>query len=65
MLSIEKLSEQNHWWNLGKVKDEFALLYKRKLFKETLKYLKLRQIIGVVGLRRVGKTVLLYNLSNI
>src|SRR3989338_2001738 len=62
MLNIEKLSEMNHWWKLGKVKHEFIPSFKRKLFEEVLKYLKLRQIIGVVGLRRVGKTTIFYQL---
>lgn len=62
MLTVEKLSEMNHWWKLGKVSPEFALPYKRKLFKEILKYLELRQIIGIVGLRRVGKTTIFYQL---
>jgi len=60
MLTIEKLSEMNHWWKLGRVKSEFVPPYKRKLFQELLKYLDLRQIIGIVGLRRVGKTTLFY-----
>lgn len=62
MLSIERISEMNPWWKAGKVKEEFAFLYKRELFQEILKYLELRQIIGIVGLRRVGKTTLLYQL---
>lgn len=62
MLTIEKLSEMNHWWKTSKVSQEFVLPYKRRLFKEILKYLNLRQIIGLVGLRRVGKTTLFYQL---
>lgn len=62
MLSIEKLLEMNHWWNTGKVKKEFALPYKRELFQKILKYLKLRQIIGIVGLRRVGKSTIFYQI---
>ncbi|MEM4195362.1 MAG: ATP-binding protein [Candidatus Anstonellales archaeon] len=62
MLTVEKLVEMNHWWKLGKVRREFVPPYRRKLFKEILKYMRLRQIIGIVGLRRVGKTTLLYQL---
>ena len=60
MLNLNELIEMNHWWKIGRVKREFALPYKRKLFKEILKYLNSRQIISIIGLRRVGKTVLLY-----
>ncbi|MEK6951597.1 MAG: ATP-binding protein [Nanoarchaeota archaeon] len=62
MVTIEKLSEMNHWWKLGGIKKELSPDYKRKLFFEIKKYLKLRQIIAIVGLRRVGKTTLLYQL---
>lgn len=60
MLSIEELSELNHWWKLGQVKEDFALPYKRQLFKKIVEYIEVRQIIGLVGLRRVGKTTLFY-----
>src|SRR3989344_6530038 len=62
MLNIEKLSKMNHWWKIGKVKQEFIPSFKRKLFAEVLKYLELRQITGIVGLRRVGKTTLFYQI---
>lgn len=62
MLNIEKLFEMNHWWKLGKIKQEFVPSFKRNLFEGVLKYIKLRQIIGIVGLRRVGKTTLFYQL---
>jgi predicted AAA+ superfamily ATPase len=65
MLSIEELIEMNHWWKLGKVKPEFVPPYKRPIFKELHKYLKLRQIIGIIGLRRVGKTTLFYQLIDL
>jgi len=60
MLTLEKLVEMNHWWKQGQVKDVFAPPSKRPLYYEIEKYIKLRQIIAVVGLRRVGKTTLLY-----
>ena len=62
MIDTEKLSEMNYWWKFGSIREEFALPYKRKLFDKILKYLKLRQIIGIVGLRRVGKTTLIYQI---
>ena len=60
MLNIERLSNMNHWWKLSNVKQEFIYSLKRNLFKDILNHLEIRQIIGIVGLRRVGKTTLFY-----
>ena len=60
MLDIERLSNMNHWWKLGNVKQEFIYSLKRDLFKDILNHLEIRQIIGIIGLRRVGKTTLFY-----
>lgn len=62
MLNIEKLSEMNHWWKLGHVKEELSMPYKRRMFNEIERYINLRQIIGIIGLRRVGKTTVLYQI---
>lgn len=62
MLTIEKLSEMNEWWKTGKVRKELAPDYKRGLFYEIQKYIKLRQIVAIVGLRRTGKSTLLYQI---
>ena len=57
-----KLEIFNHWWKSGRVKKEFSPKYKRKLFYEIIKYMDKRQILALVGLRRTGKTTLLYQL---
>src|SRR3989338_438691 len=62
MLTIERLEEMNQWWRLGSVKDIFAPVHKRALFYEINKHVKLKQIIGIIGLRRVGKTTILYQI---
>lgn len=62
MLTLEILLEANEWWKTGMIKRHDSLKYKRKLFFEIQKYINLRQIIAFVGLRRVGKTTLLYQL---
>ena len=46
----------NPWWN---GKEIVVPSYKRHLFKDIQKYLRTKQIIAIVGLRRVGKTVLM------
>ncbi len=50
----------NPWWTEKKVKDTLAKPYKRKAFSELEKIGGKRQITMLVGLRRVGKTVLLF-----
>jgi len=53
----------NHWWRNGKVNP--VLKGKpRQALKEILPYLEKRQILILKGLRRVGKTTLLYQIIN-
>jgi len=61
-MELEKLTKFNEWWITKKVKDSLLKPYRRPLFDDLLKYLKDRQILLVMGLRRVGKTTLLYQL---
>jgi uncharacterized protein len=60
-LILAEIYRQNKHWSAP---DEFFgelknISYKRKLFSEILSFLPKRQIISIVGLRRVGKTILL------
>ncbi len=50
------LRDFNPWWE---DKEIGVPLYKRHIFSRVQKYLKTKQIIAIVGLRRVGKTVLM------
>jgi hypothetical protein len=50
----------NQWWKTKEVSKELAKPYKRAKFLEIEKYEKYRQVIILSGLRRVGKTTLLY-----
>lgn len=59
MLDLTRLSEMNPWWKTGRVKKELAPPYRRALFPDIQKYMELRQIIGIVGLRRTGKTTIM------
>ena len=55
------LYQFNPWWKDGKVPP--ALLgKKRRIFNEIASYLGKRQILVLTGLRRVGKTTLMYQL---
>lgn len=60
MLTVEKLAEMNAWWKTGGVPSGLAFSHSRTLFSELKKFFELRQIIAIVGLRRTGKTTLLY-----
>lgn len=56
-----ELQSFNLWWKDGKVPSEF-LGRKRKIFSEVVKYIDNRQIVLFTGLRRVGKTTLMYQI---
>src|SRR3989344_4195662 len=57
-----KLEEFNHWWMEGKVDSELALEFKREEYDEIEKHLEKKFITALVGLRRVGKTTIMYQL---
>jgi len=56
----EDLERLNEWWFTGKVRKELALPFRRYAFSRVLESSKERQILTITGLRRVGKTTLLY-----
>lgn len=51
----------NPWWKTGKVSTEFTGR-KRKIYDEVARYIDKRQIVLFTGLRRVGKTTLMYQI---
>jgi hypothetical protein len=59
MPNIDRLSEMNPWWKTGGVRKELVPSFKRGMFSEIQKYMKMRQIIAIVGLRRTGKTTIM------
>lgn len=59
---MEILEILNSWWKEGNISKELALVYKRKVFAKIKRLLKTRQIIVISGLRRVGKSTLMYQL---
>ena len=56
------LEQANHWWISNKVDPELALPFKREVFSDASRRMKERFIIALVGLRRVGKTTIAYQL---
>jgi hypothetical protein len=63
MEPLERILRQNPWWE-GKEIEAISGLKERPLLEEILKYRDDRQIIAVIGLRRVGKTVLVLQFIN-
>lgn len=53
----------NPWWKTGNVDEKLAKPYKRKVFFTVLdRFRNYRQIIVLTGLRRVGKSTIIYQL---
>lgn len=62
MITQKTLEDLNEWWTTGRVREELKQKYKRHLFQRLAQKLKARFINAITGLRRVGKTTLLYQL---
>ncbi|MEM3404154.1 MAG: ATP-binding protein [Nitrososphaeria archaeon] len=56
----DDLERFNEWWFTGRVRKELALPFKRYAFQRIIESLEERQVLIITGLRRVGKTTLLY-----
>ncbi|MEM1955908.1 MAG: hypothetical protein QXW52_06555 [Candidatus Caldarchaeum sp.] len=59
----EDIERYNEWWFTGKVRRELAPEYRRRDYAKLLKALQNRQIVIITGLRRVGKSTLMYQAS--
>lgn len=56
----EKLEEFNEWWFTERVPKDLLEEYKRQLFFTILENVEKRHILSIVGLRRTGKTTIMY-----
>lgn len=63
-MDASTLERWNTWWKTGQVKQDLLKPFKRELYFKVTPYLQKRQILLFQGLRRVGKTTLLYQLIN-
>ena len=61
-MEVKKLEEFNHWWVEKKVDPDLALEFKRDVYSEMEDGLGSRFVISISGLRRIGKTTLIYQL---
>ncbi len=55
----------NRWWITGKVKPELIHTHKRNVFHNIFNdIINYKEIIFLTGIRRVGKTTIIYQLIN-
>lgn len=60
-MKIEKLVEWNPWWENGKVNEELQGK-KRQEYKELLASIDLKEVTIITGVRRCGKSTLMYQI---
>ncbi len=63
-MEIFELEKFNSWWKTGQVKEELLKSFKRDIYEDLKKYISLRQIVLLYGLRRIGKTTLMFQIIN-
>ena len=56
---LREIQKSNPWWY---EKKEQLPSFKRSVFPQLLNYIKTKQILAIIGLRRVGKTILIKQL---
>lgn len=61
-MDLSNLDRWNSWWKTGQVKEGWLKSFRRDLYYQIKPYLGKRQIILFQGLRRVGKTTLLFQI---
>jgi len=61
-MEVEILLRFNPWWETEKISEDLAKPFKREIFYKILDYIEDRQIIEIIGLRRVGKTTLFFQI---
>ncbi len=61
-MKASELIDFNPWWSSGQVPLRLLEDKKRELYKEIQNLLSNKQIVSIIGLRRTGKTTLMYQL---
>lgn len=59
---IEYMKKKNYWWNTGKVERTDRGIEREEYIEKILENLKMDRIICLTGIRRSGKTTLLFQL---
>lgn len=61
-MDISKLNRFNEWWISGHQRPELSRPYHRPVFDKIISYMKDREILLLYGMRRIGKTTLMYQI---
>ncbi len=61
-MDLSELERFNTWWKIGKVRPLLTKEYKRIVYNQIMKYIDKRLIILLYGLRRMGKTTIMYQI---
>ncbi|MDG7016099.1 MAG: AAA family ATPase, partial [Nitrososphaerota archaeon] len=61
-MELSELTRFNPWWTTGRVREALLERFKRKAYYAAEKELERRQATLIWGMRRMGKTVLTYQL---
>lgn len=56
------ISLLNPWWRDGVVRPELRMDFRRDAFSQCWEHMRTRQIVAIGGLRKVGKTTLMYQM---
>ena len=57
-----EISDLNPWWKNGRIEIEYEKSLERPLLNDIKKFIEERQILTIIGLRRVGKTTLIHQI---
>ena len=63
-ITLRLIQEFNEHWRTGKIREKLKERFRRRRFYDIVNYLDERQIISITGLRRVGKTTVMYQLMD-
>ena len=61
-MDVSDIEKFNDWWITGKVRPALLKNFKRETYHEINKYMENRLMILLYGLRRMGKTTIMYQL---
>jgi predicted AAA+ superfamily ATPase len=61
-MELSIMSRYNDWWVTGHPRNALLMPYRRPMFNKIMEYIDNRQILLLYGLRRVGKTTLIYQI---
>ncbi|MGE9810972.1 AAA family ATPase, partial [Ferroplasma acidiphilum] len=61
-MDVSDIERFNDWWITGRVRPALLKNFKREIYNEINKYMENRLMILLYGLRRMGKTTIMYQL---